>query len=182
MRRSWREIAFQTSGCARFDLAGDETVLGAQEAAHQRRRARIGGEPARGIAGRDRVQIGSEQRARSACNAGAQEPFDAVAPFSAAGGFGSGEIIKTRSGMGVDHPIGRRFPAEMDQEAGQHRMLDDVGKIPGVKGMTVVHRAGIGRAASAAAELPAFDKILSAYFLNWSQVTTKVYATDKGDA
>jgi hypothetical protein len=27
----------------------------------------------------------------------------------------------------------------MDQQAGQHRMLDDIGEISSVKGMTVVH-------------------------------------------
>jgi hypothetical protein len=43
--------------------------------------------------------------------------------------------------MGIDRTIGRRLGAEMDQQAGQHRMLDDVGKISSVKGMPVVHRA-----------------------------------------
>src|ERR1700719_1047189 len=105
-----------------------------------RRKARTSaGEPARGIQGGDRVQIGSEQGAPSPFDAGAKEPPDAVAPFAAARGFGAGEIIETRSGMGIDRPKRRRLAAEMDKQARQHRMLDDVGEISSVKGMTVVH-------------------------------------------
>src|SRR5262249_19689211 len=43
--------------------------------------------------------------------------------------------------MGVDHAERRRLLAEMHQDAGEHRMLENVGKVAGVEGVTVVHRA-----------------------------------------
>src|SRR5260370_34097457 len=100
----------------------------------------MGGEPARGIAGGDRLQIGSEQRAQSSVGARAKEPLDAVAPFAATTGFRSGQIVETGSGMGIDRPKGRRLSAEMEKEAGQPRRLDHVGKLSSVKGLTVIHR------------------------------------------
>ena len=43
--------------------------------------------------------------------------------------------------MGVDHPERGRLAAQMHQDARQHRMLDDVGRTAGVKGVAIVHRS-----------------------------------------
>ena len=55
--------------------------------------------------------------------------------------------------MGVDDAEGRRLRAQMHQDANEHRVLDDVGKIAGMKGVAIVHRGSIagkrGQVASA---------------------------------
>jgi len=61
MRRSWAKLRLSAAAAFRLELAGDQTILGAQEGAHQRRRARIGGEPLRAIERGDRLQIGRQQ-------------------------------------------------------------------------------------------------------------------------
>ena len=41
--------------------------------------------------------------------------------------------------MGVDDAERRRLVAQVHQNADQHRMLDDVGEVAGVKGVAIVH-------------------------------------------
>ena len=43
--------------------------------------------------------------------------------------------------MRVDHAEGGRLVAQMHQDAREHRVLDDIGEIAGVKGVAIVHRA-----------------------------------------
>ena len=43
--------------------------------------------------------------------------------------------------MGIDHPERRRLAAQMHQDAGEHRMLDDVGGTAGMKGVAIIHRS-----------------------------------------
>jgi hypothetical protein len=42
--------------------------------------------------------------------------------------------------MGVDEAKRRLLPREMDEEARQDRVLENVGEIAGVKGVAIVHR------------------------------------------
>src|SRR5215211_3451176 len=51
----------------------------------------------------------------------------------------AGEIVASCAGMGVDDAERGRLCAQMNENAGEDRMLDDVGEIAGVKGMTIVH-------------------------------------------
>jgi hypothetical protein len=44
--------------------------------------------------------------------------------------------------MAIDDAEGGGFGTQMHQDASQHRVLVHIGKIPGVKGMAVIHRAG----------------------------------------
>ena len=76
-----------------------------------------------------------------------KETGDAGLPFAAAGRFRSGEIIAAGARMGVDNAVRRRLAAEMEEKAREHRVLDHISKVPGVKGVTVVHgrRVGIHR-------------------------------------
>ena len=46
--------------------------------------------------------------------------------------------------MGVDEAEGRALLFEVDEDAGQDRVLDDVGEIAGVEGVAVVHYGGRG--------------------------------------
>ena len=45
--------------------------------------------------------------------------------------------------MGVDDTEGRRLRTQMHQDANEHRVLDDVGEIAGMKGVAIVHRESI---------------------------------------
>jgi len=45
--------------------------------------------------------------------------------------------------MGVDDAEGRLLPGEIEQQPRQQRMFEHVGEIAGVKGVAVVHDAGV---------------------------------------
>src|SRR5262249_51402734 len=93
------------------------------------------------IGGADGRKIGGEQRADVTRQLGVDQPTDAVAPFTGADGGLGGEIVEAGARMGGDHAEGRRLLAEMHQDAGEHRMLEHVGEVAGVEGVTIVHRA-----------------------------------------
>ena len=44
--------------------------------------------------------------------------------------------------MGIDHAEGGWLFLQIDEDARQHDVLDDIGEISGVKGVTVVHAKG----------------------------------------
>ena len=44
--------------------------------------------------------------------------------------------------MGVDEAERRLLPREMDEDARQDRVLENIGEIAGVKGVAIVHRLG----------------------------------------
>src|SRR4029077_5446718 len=53
--------------------------------------------------------------------------------------FVTGQVVQAGAAVGVDDAEGGRLVLQIDQDAHQHDVLDDVGKSPGVKGVTVVH-------------------------------------------
>ena len=52
------------------------------------------------------------------------------------------EIVAAGAGVGVDEAERRLLLGEIDENAGEDRVLEDVGEIAGVKGVAVVHRLG----------------------------------------
>ncbi len=54
--------------------------------------------------------------------------------------FDAGEVVAAGAGMGVDDAEGRFFFAKMLQHQGQGGMLDHIGEIPRVIGVTIIHR------------------------------------------
>ena len=52
---------------------------------------------------------------------------------------GGGEIVKAGARMRIEEPEGRRFFPQMRYHARQDRVLDDLGKISGVIGVTIIH-------------------------------------------
>ena len=54
-------------------------------------------------------------------------------------GFGAGEIVKARSGMGVDDAIGRVFVVERGKALREHGMFQHIGKIACMKGVAIIH-------------------------------------------
>ena len=91
------------------------------------------------IEGPDDVEIGLDQRQRGFRKSRLHHPRDAGQPFAAAARFVAGEIVDAGAGMGVDDAKGGRLFLQIDQDAHQHDVLDDVGEAAGVKGVTVVH-------------------------------------------
>ena len=49
------------------------------------------------------------------------------------------EIVAAGAGMGVDDAERRRLGAQVHQNADQHRVLDDIGEVAGVKGVAIIH-------------------------------------------
>ncbi len=106
----------------------------------QRRRAGIDLERP-GVECRDRRKIRREQVACLRLKRGRDELADAVAPFAGAARLGPGEIIEARARMRVEHAKRSRLLLQMRDDAGQHRMLDDVSDIAGVERVAIVHAA-----------------------------------------
>jgi len=79
-----------------------------------------------------------------------EDTGDPLAPFRRARRLVAGKIISARPGMGVDEAKGRFLALEMKEDARQNRVLEDVGEIAGVKGVSIVDlkRPRCGRAAS----------------------------------
>ncbi len=105
------------------------------------RRARIVAQHAAGVECAHRGEVRREERRRLGAKVGREQAADAVAPFAGALRFVGREIVEAGAGMEVDHPEWRRLVAQMHENAGEDRVLEDVGKIPGVKGVAIVHGA-----------------------------------------
>ena len=67
------------------------------------------------------------------------ETADTLAPFPGAVGFLARKVVQPGPRMGVDHPERRGLFPQMHENADQDDMLEHVGKIAGMKGVTVVH-------------------------------------------
>ena len=65
--------------------------------------------------------------------------------FATAAGFLRGQVVQPGAGVAVDHPEWRRLVLQIDQDPGQYDVLDDVGEIPGVEGVAIIHGSGLSR-------------------------------------
>ncbi|MEY4880493.1 MAG: glucokinase [Pseudomonadota bacterium] len=62
-------------------------------------------------------------------------------------GLAGGHVVKPAPGMGVDHREGRFLLFEIDQHRHQRGMFQDVGEVPGVIGVTIIHFGAVQLAA-----------------------------------
>ena len=69
----------------------------------------------------------------------AGKPADAVEPLAGLSRLVRRQIVEADAGMRVDDPERRVLALEVFDDARQHDVLDDVGEIPGVIGVPVVH-------------------------------------------
>jgi len=76
------------------------------------------------------------------------EPADSVTPFAAALRLNSGEIVASGTGVGVDDAERRRLLAQVREDAHQHRVLDHIGEVAGMKDVTIIHAREVMRANS----------------------------------
>ena len=87
--------------------------------------------------------------ARFAADFRRAQALDAVARLARAQGLRAGEVVKPGAGMGVDIAQRRVLLRQIDEDAREDRVLEDVGEIAGVEAVAVVHRrrAPAGRSA-----------------------------------
>ena len=102
--------------------------------------ARLRGDERRSVVDvRNHIEIRLEQCLHGRCDRCRKKPLDAGVPFAAAARFLASEIVETRARMRVDHPKGGGLGEKMSENARERRVLDDVGEVAGVEGVTVVH-------------------------------------------
>ncbi|MFK4584244.1 hypothetical protein ABIF83_007721 [Bradyrhizobium ottawaense] len=123
----------------RLELAGDESVLRPEQAARNQRRARIGFELTLRIEGADDIEIGLYQRQGLVRQACLHQPRDAGQPFAAPARLVAVEIVEAGAGMGVDDAERPRLVLQIGDDARQHDVLDDIGEVAGVEGVTIIH-------------------------------------------
>jgi hypothetical protein len=68
-----------------------------------------------------------------------EQPSDTVLPLTGPLRLFGRQIVETDAGMGVDHPEGFVLELQIFDDAGEDRMLDHIGEVPGVIGVAVVH-------------------------------------------
>ena len=117
----------------RMRLAERDPVVGAEQRLGDGGRTGIGGGDAVRVVRADGFKIGREQRRDRRRRRCLDEPRDPVR-------FRAGQIVTPRPRMRVDEAELRGFPLEIDEDARENRVLDDIGEIPGVEGVTVVQR------------------------------------------
>ncbi len=132
------QVAGKRAGGLRLQLAGDQPVPRAQEGPRDRRRAGIGRELVARVERADHIEIRRQQRRHGPGERRGHQPRNAVAPFAAALRFRTGEVVEPGAGMGVDDAEGRRFLAQIMQDAREHRVLVHIGEAAGMKGVAVV--------------------------------------------
>ena len=122
----------------RMKLAGDHFVLWPKEGRGDQGRARI----ARRVGadqGPDAIQIGLDQRLRFAPERARQEAQDPTAPFRCLLRALIGEIVKAFASVRIDDAKRRLFQREINQNARQDDMFENVSEIAGVKDVAIVH-------------------------------------------
>ena len=67
------------------------------------------------------------------------EPADPSLPLARAPRLVAGKVVKPGAGMGIDDPKCRLLRLQSLDDERQHRMLDHIGKVPGMERMAIVH-------------------------------------------
>ena len=133
-----------------MEFAEDQPILRAAEMERQGGGTGIERRTPRGVARTQGLQIGFDQFARLGGERLGVEPADALQPFATAAGLLAMQIVEPDAGMGVDVAKGRVLAAEMQQDARQQDMFEDIREIAGVEGVAIVHAPVWGRRPAAA--------------------------------
>ena len=123
----------------RIGFAKRDTILRAHERLGDGRRPRIGHGPALGIVRADGFQIGPQDLADRRRRSRGQDARDPLAPFRRAPRLALRKIISARPGVSVDEAERRVLAREVNEDARQDGVLEDVGEIAGMKGMAIIH-------------------------------------------
>ena len=124
----------------RVRFAERDAILRAHEGLRDRRRTRIAERPALGVVQPDGFEIGAQELGDRRGRVGGQNPRDPLAPFGRTLRLRARQIESPRPGMGVDETERAFLARQINEDAGQNGVLEHVGKIAGMKGVTIVDR------------------------------------------
>jgi hypothetical protein len=88
----------------------------------------------------DGFKIGAQELGDRRGRGTRQNPGDSLAPLRRTLRLGARQIESARPGMGVDETEGRFLAGNINENAGQNGVLEHVGEIAGMKGVSVVDR------------------------------------------
>src|SRR4029077_15625137 len=118
----------------------DEAVVRPQPREGEQRRSRIGEQTLTGIVLGNCLEIGREQPTDLGLEWRRKQAADALAPFAGAARFPPGQAGQAGSGVGVDDAERAVLFPQMRDDAGEHRVFDDVGETAGMERVAVVHK------------------------------------------
>src|SRR5580704_10449398 len=134
-KRGDQRLAF-----VRVRFAERDAILRTHERLRDRRRTRIAQRPAFGVMRADGSKIGAQELGDRRGRGTRQNPGDSLAPLRRTLRLGARQIESARPGMGVDETEGRFLAGNINENAGQNGVLEHVGEIAGMKGVSVVDR------------------------------------------
>src|SRR3984957_8716636 len=134
-KRGDQRLAF---GRVRF--AERDAILPTHERLRDRRRTRIAQRPAFGVMRADGFKIGAQELGDRRGPGTRQNPGDSLAPLRRTLRFLARQIAPARPRVCVDETEGGFLAREINENAGQNRVLEHVGEIAGMKGVSVVDR------------------------------------------
>src|SRR5580704_12264787 len=134
-KRGDQRLAF-----VRVRFAERDAILRTHERLRDRRRTRIAHRPAFGVMRADGFKIGAQELGDRCRRGTRQNPSDSLAPLRRTLRFLARQIEAPGAGMGVDEAEGAFLSGQTDEDAGQNRVLERVGEIAGMKGVSVVDR------------------------------------------
>ncbi|MNY01951.1 hypothetical protein D3C86_1345000 [compost metagenome] len=118
-------------------LVEQHAVLRAGQAPGDLRRAGVVAQRAIGIEFADQRAIVGQQRRQVVAH---PQAGDALQPLAGLAGLLAGQVVEADAGMAVEVGEGLVLACHQTQQAAEDGMLEHVGMVAGVKGVTVVHR------------------------------------------
>lgn len=139
------EMSSQGGGVAGVQFIGDELIAAAKQAARDGGAPRISNERALRrrvhvlVLGANGIEVRPQDVVDLVRQISAQKPPDTGLPLARALRLRAREIVDPGAGMRVDHAECGRLLLEVLYHQRQDRVLEHVGKISGVKGVSIVH-------------------------------------------
>src|ERR1700722_19525705 len=130
----------QRVALVRVRFAERDAILHAHEGLRDRWRPGVAERPALGAMWADGFKIGAQELGDRRGRAGRQDASDAVAPFRRSLRLRARQIESARPGVGVDETERAFLAGQINENAGQNGVLEHVGEIAGMKGVSVVDR------------------------------------------
>src|ERR1700678_1304030 len=134
------ECGDQRLAFVRIRFAERDAVLRAREGLRDRWRTRIAQRPALGLVRADGFKIGAQKLGDRRRWVGLQNPCNPLAPFWRSLRLRAHEIEAARPGVCIDETEGALLAGQINENAGENRVLEHVGEVAGMKGVAIVDR------------------------------------------
>ena len=132
--RPRRMVRRQVAHVGRVQLEEAQRVLRPQQLPGDLGRARVAAEPAFRVEGPHQAHVIGHRRRQVAA---VPESQDAVLELALLLRLGTGERVAAGAGVGIDQGVGLVLERHVAQHLGQHHVLEDVGVVARVKGVSV---------------------------------------------